>query len=126
MLDRNAKVYIAGHNGLVGSALLRRFRKEGFNNIVFRTSKELNLICQADVEKFFEQEKPDYVLLAAAKVGGILANSTYPADFIYQNLMISTNVIHSSYKFGVKKLLNLGSSCIYPRIVPDKCLKIVF
>lgn len=120
MLDRKAKVYIAGHKGLVGSALLRRFEKEGFSNIVVRTSKELNLINQADVEKFFEQEKPDYVLLAAAKVGGILANSTYPADFIYQNLMISTNVIHSSYKFDVKKLLNLGSSCIYPRIVPDK------
>ena len=120
MLDRNAKVYIAGHKGLVGSALLRRFEKEGFKNIVVRTSKELNLINQADVEKFFEQEKPDYVLLAAAKVGGILANSTYPADFIYQNLMISTNVIHASYKYGVKKLLNLGSSCIYPRIVPDK------
>ncbi len=120
MLDRNAKVYIAGHKGLVGSALLRRFEKEGFKNIVVRTSKELNLINQADVEKFFEQEKPDYVLLAAAKVGGIMANSTYPADFIYQNLMISTNVIHASYKYGVKKLLNLGSSCIYPRIVPDK------
>ncbi len=120
MLDRNAKVYIAGHNGLVGSALLRRFKKEGFTNIVTRSSKELNLINQADVEKFFEEEKPDYVLLAAAKVGGIMANSTYPADFIYQNLMISTNVIHAAYKFGAKKLLNLGSSCIYPRIVPDK------
>ena len=120
MLDRNAKIYIAGHNGLVGSALLRRFQKEGFTNIVTRSSKELNLINQADVERFFEEEKPDYVLLAAAKVGGILANSTYPADFIYQNIMISTNVIHTAYKFGVKKLLNLGSSCIYPRIVPDK------
>lgn len=120
MLDRNAKVYIAGHKGLVGSALLRRFEKEGFTNIVYRTSKELDLVNQAEVEKFFEQERPDYVLLAAAKVGGIMANSTYPAEFIYKNLMISTNVIHTSYKFGVKKLLNLGSSCIYPRIVPDK------
>ncbi len=120
MLDRNKKLYIAGHKGLVGSALLRRFEKEGFTNIVVRTSKELNLINQADVEEFFKEEKPEYVLLAAAKVGGILANSTYPADFIYQNLMISTNVIHASYKYGVKKLLNLGSSCIYPRIVPDK------
>ena len=120
MLDRNAKIYIAGHNGLVGSALLRRFQKEGFTNIVTRSSKELNLINQADVERFFEEEKPDYVLLAAAKVGGILANSTYPADFIYQNIMISTNVIHAAYKYGAKKLLNLGSSCIYPRIVPDK------
>ncbi len=117
MLNRNAKVFIAGHRGLVGSALLRRFEKEGFNNIVVRTSKELNLINQAETEAFFEAEKPEYVLLAAAKVGGILANSTYPADFIYQNLMISTNVIHSAYKFGVKKLLNLGSSCIYPREV---------
>ena len=88
MLDRNAKVYIAGHKGLVGSALLRRFEKEGFTNIITRTSSELNLINQAEVEKFFEAEKPDYVLLAAAKVGGILANSTYPADFIYQNIMI--------------------------------------
>ena len=120
MLDRNAKVYIAGHKGLVGSALLRRFEKEGFTNIVVRTSKELNLINQADVEAFFDKERPDYVLLAAAKVGGIMANSTYPADFIYQNIMISTNVIHSAYKYGAKKLLNLGSSCIYPRIVPDK------
>lgn len=120
MLDRSAKVYIAGHKGLVGSALLRRFEKEGFTNIVVRTSKELNLINQADVDAFFDKERPDYVLLAAAKVGGIMANSTYPADFIYQNLMISTNVIHSAYKYGAKKLLNLGSSCIYPRIVPDK------
>ncbi|MCR5261668.1 MAG: GDP-L-fucose synthase [Candidatus Gastranaerophilales bacterium] len=120
MLDRNAKVYIAGHKGLVGSALLRRFEKEGFKNIVVRTSKELDLTNQADTEAFFDKERPDYVLLAAAKVGGILANSTYPADFIYRNLMISTNVIHSAYKYGAKKLLNLGSSCIYPRIVPDK------
>lgn len=120
MLNRKAKVYIAGHKGLVGSALLRRFEKEGFTNIVVRTSQELNLINQSEVNSFFEEEKPDYVLLAAAKVGGILANSTYPADFIYQNIMISTNVIHAAYKFGAKKLLNLGSSCIYPRIVPDK------
>lgn len=120
MLDRKAKVYIAGHKGLVGSALLRRFEKEGFTNIITRTSSELNLINQAEVNEFFEAEKPDYVLLAAAKVGGILANSTYPADFIYQNIMISTNVIHAAYKYGAKKLLNLGSSCIYPRIVPDK------
>lgn len=119
-MDKNAKIYIAGHNGLVGSAILRRFQKEGFKNIVTRSHQELDLINQADVEKFFEQEKPDYVVLAAAKVGGILANSTYPADFIYQNLMISTNIIHTSYKFGVKKLLNLGSSCIYPRTVPGK------
>ena len=118
-MDKQSKIYIAGHSGLVGSAILRRLEKEGFTNIITRNSAELDLCNQAETEKFFEQEKPDYVILAAAKVGGIIANSTYPAEFIYDNLMIATNVIHSSYKSGVKKLMNLGSSCIYPKFAPQ-------
>jgi GDP-L-fucose synthase len=118
-MDKNDKIYIAGHKGLVGSAIFRKLTEEGFTNIITRNSDELDLCNQAQTEEFFEIEKPDFVFLAAAKVGGIIANSTYPADFIYKNLMIATNVIHSSYKFGVKKLLNMGSSCIYPKHAPQ-------
>lgn len=118
-LDKNSKIYIAGHRGLVGSAIMRNLEKKGYANIVYRTSSELDLTNQQAVEEFFQEEKPEYVVLAAAKVGGIMANSTYPAEFIYDNLMISTNIIHSSYKNNVKKLLNLGSSCIYPRLAPQ-------
>lgn len=119
MMEKNAKIFVAGHNGLVGSAILRRLQKEGFKNIITRTHTELDLTNQAETLAFFEKERPEYVFLAAAKVGGILANKTYPAEFIYQNIMIASNVIHSAYKTGVKKLLNLGSSCIYPRLAPQ-------
>lgn len=118
-MDKKSKIYVAGHRGLVGSAILRQLQNEGYSNIVTRTSKELDLTNQADTLAFFEREKPDYVFLAAAKVGGIMANNTYPAEFIYINTMIDTNIIHSSYLTGVKKLLNLGSSCIYPRLAPQ-------
>lgn len=118
-MEKQAKIYVAGHNGLVGSAILRRLQKEGFTNIITRSHQELDLTNQAETMAFFEKEKPDYVFLAAAKVGGILANKTYPAEFIYINLMIATNVIHASFKTKVKKLLNLGSSCIYPRLAPQ-------
>jgi GDP-L-fucose synthase len=118
-LSRDAKIYLAGHRGLVGGALLRRLTAEGFRNVVTRGSKELDLRDQGAVFSFFEAEKPDYVILAAAKVGGILANSTYPAQFIYDNLMIASNVIEASHRVGVKKLLNLGSSCIYPKMAPQ-------
>ena len=114
-MEKFAKIYIAGHRGMVGSAIHRLLLKEGFNNFVFRTSKELDLRDQKAVERFFVDEKPDYVFLAAAKVGGIVANNTYRADFIYDNIMIQSNVIHQSYKNGVKKLMFLGSSCIYPK-----------
>lgn len=114
-MEKNAKIYVAGHRGLVGSAIVRKLEEEGYNNIVVKTHAELDLTRQKDVEDFFETEKPEYVFLSAAKVGGILANSTYPAEFIYNNLMIETNIIHSAYKAGVKKLLFLGSSCIYPK-----------
>ncbi len=119
MIEKNAKIYLSGHRGLVGSAIYRRLQKEGFTNIITRTHAELDLTNQAEVNAFFEKEKPEYVILAAAKVGGIMANSQYPAEFIYQNLMIGTNIVHASYKNGVKKLLNLGSSCIYPRMAPQ-------
>lgn len=118
-MDKNSKIYIAGHRGMVGSAILRNLEKLGYNNFVLRTSKELNLVNQADVEAFFEKEKPEYVFDAAAKVGGIVANNTYRAEFIYENLMIQNNIIHASYKHGVKKLLFLGSSCIYPKNAPQ-------
>ena len=118
-MQKDSKIYLSGHRGLVGSAIHRRLQKEGFTNIVTRTHSELDLCNQQAVEEFFEKEKPEYVILAAAKVGGIMANSTYPAEFIYQNLMIGTNIVHASYKHGVKKLLNLGSSCIYPRLAPQ-------
>lgn len=118
-MEKSAKIYIAGHNGLVGSGLMRALQEEGYTNLIYARSKELDLRNQADVDAFFEKEKPEYVFLCAAKVGGILANNTYPAEFIYDNLMISTNIIHSAYKHNVKKLLNLGSSCIYPRLAPQ-------
>jgi len=118
-MNRDAKIYVAGHKGMVGSAIKRRLEAEGYWNLVFRSHAELDLTRQAEVEDFFSSEKPEYVFLSAAKVGGIMANSTYPAEFIYQNIMISTNIIHSSYKAGVKKLLNLGSSCIYPKNAPQ-------
>lgn len=113
------KIYIAGHRGLVGSALIRRLEAGGYTNLLTRTHAELDLTNQAATEAFFEQEKPDHVFLAAAKVGGILANNTYPADFIYQNLTIQTNIIHAAYQNQVKRLLFLGSSCIYPRDCPQ-------
>ena len=115
----NAKVYVAGHRGLVGSAIVRRLKAGGYGNIITRTHKELDLTRQEEVEAFFAREKPEYVYLAAAKVGGIGANSTYPAQFIYENLAIALNVIEASCKYGVKKLLNLGSSCIYPKYAPQ-------
>jgi len=116
-MDLNDKIYIAGHGGLVGSAIVRQLEERGFTNLLMRTHKELDLTNQAQVQNFFQQEKPDYVILAAAKVGGIHANNTYPADFIYQNMMIETNVINSAYENKVKRLLFLGSTCIYPKAV---------
>ncbi len=118
-MEKNAKIYVAGHKGMVGSAIKRKLEKEGYQNIVYRTSKELNLEDQQAVRQFFHQEKPEYVFLAAAKVGGINANNTYRAEFIYNNLMIQNNVIQESYLHGVKKLMFLGSSCIYPKLAPQ-------
>lgn len=114
-MEKNSKIYVAGHRGLVGSAIVRNLEERGFTNIIGKTHKELDLTRQDEVEKFFEIEKPEYVFLAAAKVGGIQANNTTPAEFIYDNLMIETNIINSAYKNKVKKLLFLGSSCIYPK-----------
>ena len=114
-MNSNDKIYIAGHKGLVGSAILRQLKKRGFNNLLFRSHRELDLTDQAQVQKFFKQENPDYVILAAAKVGGIYANNSYPADFIYENTMIEANVIHAAYKSKVKRLLFMGSTCIYPK-----------
>jgi GDP-L-fucose synthase len=119
MMDKNAKIYVAGHRGMVGSAMIRRLQQAGFTNFLTRTSSELDLRNQQAVADFFAQEKPEYVVLAAAKVGGINANNTYRADFLYENLMIETNVIHQSYLHDVKKLLFLGSSCIYPKLAPQ-------
>jgi GDP-L-fucose synthase len=116
-MDLDDKIYIAGHLGLVGSAIVRQLESRGFNNLLMHTHKELDLTSQAQVQNFFQQEKPDYVILAAAKVGGIYANNTYPADFIYQNMMIEANVINSAYENKVKRLLFLGSTCIYPKAV---------
>ncbi|AFK05412.1 NAD-dependent epimerase/dehydratase [Emticicia oligotrophica DSM 17448] len=118
-MNKSSKIYIAGHKGMVGSAILRKLEKKGFNNFILKTSKELDLRNQAAVQAFFEQERPDYVFLAAAKVGGIVANNTYRADFIYENMAIQNNVIHASYLNGVKKLMFLGSSCIYPKLAPQ-------
>jgi GDP-L-fucose synthase len=118
-MQKNSKIYIAGHKGMVGSAIYRKLINEGFNNIVTRSSGELDLRNQQAVADFFEQEKPEYVFLAAAKVGGIVANNTYRADFLYENLQIQSNVIHSSYLNNVTKLLFLGSSCIYPKLAPQ-------
>ncbi len=118
-MNKNDKIYIAGHRGMVGSAIMRKLEREGYTNIVSRNSKELDLRVQTDVDAFFEEEKPDYVILAAAKVGGIVSNNTYRADFMYDNLMIQNNIIHASYVHEVTKLLFLGSSCIYPRMAPQ-------
>ena len=118
-MEKDAKIYVAGHRGMVGSAIERRLRRAGFANLVLRTRQELDLTRQADVEAFFAQERPEYVFLAAALVGGIHANRTYPADFIYNNLAIQTNVIDAARRHGVRKLLFLGSSCIYPREAPQ-------
>ncbi len=117
--NKNAKVYLAGHRGLVGGAIHRALSKAGYENLLLRTSAEVDLRNQASVEALYAEEKPDYVIVAAAKVGGILANDTYPADFIYENLMMEANLIHGAYKAGVKKLLFLGSSCIYPKMAPQ-------
>ncbi len=117
--DVNQKIYIAGHRGMVGSAIVRNLEARGFNNIVTRTHAELDLTNQAAVKEFFKTENPDQVYFAAAKVGGIHANNTYPAEFIYDNLMVQNNVIHQAFVHGVKKLLFLGSSCIYPKLAPQ-------
>lgn len=119
MMEKNAKIYVAGHRGMVGSAIVRALKNKGYANIITRTSKELDLRRQIDVEEFFAKEKPDYVFLAAAKVGGILANNEAPADFMYDNMILEMNVIHEAYKNKVKKLMFLGSSCIYPRMAPQ-------
>ena len=118
-MEKNAKIFVAGHRGMVGSAIVRKLQAEGYTNLVLRTSSELDLRNQSQVEIFFATEKPEYVFLAAAKVGGIMANNTYRADFLYENLMIESNVIHQSYVHKVKKLLFLGSSCIYPKLAPQ-------
>jgi GDP-L-fucose synthase len=118
-MNKNSKIFVAGHNGLVGSTILTKLQKNGYNNIITQTKSELDLTNQQTVNNFFSQNKPEYVFLAAAKVGGILANNTYRADFIYQNLQIQNNVIHASYVNNVKKLLFLGSSCIYPKNSPQ-------
>mgnify|MGYP003868331197 CR=1 FL=1 len=118
-MKKNAKIYIAGHRGMVGSAIYRKLEREGFNNIITKTSQELDLRNQLSVVEFFEQEKPEYVFLAAAKVGGIVANNTYRADFLYENLAIQNNIIHQSYLSNVNKLMFLGSSCIYPKLAPQ-------
>lgn len=115
-MEKSAKIYVAGHRGMVGSAIVRNLESKGFNNLVYRTSSELDLKNQIEVNQFFNEEKPDYVFLAAAKVGGIHANNSYRGEFLYDNLMIEANVIHAAYTHGVKKLLFLGSSCIYPKL----------
>lgn len=119
MMKKDSKIYVAGQRGMVGSSIIRNLRAKGYNNIITRTSKELDLKRQVDVETFFSEEKPEYVFLAAAKVGGIVANNTFPADFLYENMIIEMNVIKSAYDSQVKKLLFLGSSCIYPRLAPQ-------
>lgn len=118
-MEKHAKIYVAGHRGMVGSAILRKLQAEGYQNLLYRTSSELDLRNQAQVEAFFTAERPDYVFLAAAKVGGIMANNVYRADFLYENLMIESNVIHQAFVHQVKKLLFLGSSCIYPKMAPQ-------
>jgi len=118
-MSKGDRIFIAGHGGMVGSAIVRKLRESGYTNLITRTRAELDLVQQADVRKFFESERVDQVYLAAAKVGGILANNTYPAEFIYQNLMIEANIIHEAWRAGVKRLLFLGSSCIYPRLAPQ-------
>lgn len=118
-MEQQAKIYVAGHRGMVGSAIVRELQRLGYQNIITRSSAELDLRSQAAVEAFYREEKPDYVFVAAAKVGGILANNTYRAEFLYDNLSIQNNLIHNAYVFGVKKLLFLGSSCIYPKLAPQ-------
>lgn len=118
-MDKNSKIYVAGHNGMVGSAIVRELKKQGYNNLILKSHNELDLTNQADVEKFFASEKPEYVFLAAAKVGGIVANNSALADFMYNNMILEMNVIHSAWKNGCKKLEFLGSSCIYPRMAPQ-------
>lgn len=118
-MNKDSRIFIAGHRGLVGSAVLRRLQEDGYENTVFRVKNELDLTNQSDVKSFFEKERPEYIFICAAKVGGIHANDTYPAEFIYINLMIQSNLIHNAYSFGVKKLLFLGSSCIYPKFAPQ-------
>ena len=118
-MEQNAKIYIAGHRGMVGSAITRYLSANGYQNLLFKTSSELDLRNQQAVDDFFEAKKPDYVFLAAAKVGGIMANNTFRADFLYENLQIQNNVIHASYQHQVKKLMFLGSSCIYPKLAPQ-------
>ncbi len=119
MMKKDDKIFVAGHNGLVGSAILRKLQKKGYKNIITRTRKELDLLNQTKVNNFFKKEKPTYVFMAGAKVGGIMANKNYPADFIYENLMVNANIINASYKNNVKKLIFLGSSCIYPKMAPQ-------
>jgi len=118
-MKKDSKIYVAGHRGLVGSAIVRKLNDLGYENLIVRTRDELDLVRQGPVEEFFEKERPEYVFLSAAKVGGILANSQFPAEFIYSNLVIQTNIIHSSYLYGAKRLLFLGSSCIYPKHAPQ-------
>lgn len=118
-MKKDSKIYVAGHRGMVGSAIVRKLKSEGYDNLVMRSSQELDLRDQAAVQAFFAAEKPEYVFLAAAKVGGILANNTYRAEFIYDNLILETNVIHAAHVYGVQKLLFLGSSCIYPKLAPQ-------
>ena len=118
-MNKNDKIYVAGHRGMVGSAIVRKLKQEGFENLLLRTSSELDLRNQQKVNDFFAAEKPAYVFLAAAKVGGIMANNTFRAEFIYENLMIQNNIIHASYVNGVNKLMYLGSSCIYPKLAPQ-------
>lgn len=118
-MNKDSKIYVAGHRGLVGSAIVRALEKDGYANLLLRTHAELDLLNQKEVNSFFEKERPDFVFLAAAKVGGIMANKTHPAEFIYENLTIQTNVIHNAYAHGIKKLLFLGSSCIYPKLCPQ-------
>ena len=126
MMEKSAKIYVAGHRGMVGSAIVRELRRQGYENLVLRTHKELDLTRQEQVEKFFAEEKPEYVFLAAAKVGGIMGNATAKADFMYDNMILEMNVIHAAWQNGVKKLEFLGSSCIYPRLapqpMPESCL----
>lgn len=125
-MEKHSKIYVAGHKGMVGSAIVRELIRQGYDNILTRTHSDLDLTDQEEVKSFFNREKPEYVFLAAAKVGGILANSTYPADFLYENMMLEMNVINAAWKSGVKKLEFLGSSCIYPRLapqpMPESCL----
>ena len=125
-MEKNSKIFVAGHRGMVGSAIVRELKKQGYDNIITRTHKELDLCRQKEVEDFFEAEKPEYVFLAAAKVGGIIANQNALADFMYQNMILEMNVIHSAWKNGCKKLEFLGSSCIYPRMalqpMKESCL----